>query len=196
MKALLRLLLRLCFGFRTFGDGALTTRGPVLLVPNHASWLDWLFLYVVLDDDWKFVASRTTAQASIFHRLAMLNRRTFPVDTESPYAVRELADFLERGGRLVLFAEGRISVTGSLMKLFEGTGFLIHKTNAKVITCYLRGANRLRWVRHQGWTKLFPRVSAHFSAVLEAPALDSVSHTVARQKLTTWLRDQMVSAVS
>src|SRR5690606_32661524 len=108
------------------------------------------------------------------------------------YAVRELADYLDQGGRLVLFAEGRISTTGSLMKLFEGTGFLIRKTNARVITCYLRGANRLRWVRHSGWTKWFPRVSAHFSDPIQAPVLEAVSHTVARQKLTTWLRDQMV----
>lgn len=191
MKALLRLLLRLCFGFRAFHTGALRTPGPVLLVPNHVSWLDWLFLYVVLDEDWRFVVSRTTAQTSVLHRVAMLNHRTFPVDTSSPYAVRELAEFLERGGRLVLFAEGRISTTGGLMKLFEGTGFLIRKTHAKVITCYLRGANRVRWVKHSGWTKWFPRVSAHFSDALHAPAYEHLSHTVERHRLTTWLRDQL-----
>lgn len=192
MRTLLRLLLQLCFGFRAENTAVLSTRGPVLLVPNHVSWLDWLFLLAVLDDDWRFVTSRTTAQLSPFHRFAMINRRTFPVDIASPYAVREIAEFLERGGRLVLFAEGRISTTGGLMKLFDGTGFLIRKTRAKVITCYLRGAQRVRWVRHTGWTKWFPRVSAHFSEALTAPAFEHVSHTVARQKLTTWLRDQLV----
>lgn len=192
MKTLLRFLLRLCFGFRAFNTAALRTPGPVLLVPNHVSWLDWLFLAALLDDDWKFVTSSTTAQASVFHRLAMLNRRTFPVNTTSPYAVREMAEHLERGGRLVLFAEGRISTTGGLMKLFDGTGFLIRKTNATVITCYLRGANRLRWVRHTGWTKWFPRVTAHFSAPLAAPAFAELSATAARTKLTGWLRDQLV----
>ena len=192
MRTLLRLILQLCFGFRPTNTAALRTPGPVLLVPNHVSWLDWLFLYVVLDPDWKFVASRTTAQTSWLHRAAMLNRRTFPVDTASPYAVRELADYLEKGGRLVLFAEGRISNSGSLMKLFEGTGFLIRKTNATVVTCFLRGANRLRFVKHNGWTQWFPRVTAHFSDPMKAPALAGVSHAEARQKLTTWLRDQMV----
>ena len=191
MKFFFHLLCRLCFRFRAFNTEVLNAPGPVLLVPNHVSWLDWLFLVAVLDDDWKFVTSSTTAQASWFHRKMMLNSRTFPVDNSSPYAVREMAEYLEKGGRLVLFAEGRITLTGSLMKVFEGTGFLIRKTNAKVITCYLRGASRVRFVRHKGWKQWFPRVTAHFSEVLQAPNLENISHTDARQKLTTWLRDRM-----
>jgi acyl-[acyl-carrier-protein]-phospholipid O-acyltransferase / long-chain-fatty-acid--[acyl-carrier-protein] ligase len=192
MKALFRFLLRLCFRFRAYNTEVLKTPGPVLLVPNHVSWLDWLFLYVVLDDDWKFVAASTTANLSWFHRKIVYSKRTFPIDPTSPYAVRTMAEHLERGGRLVLFAEGRISTTGALMKLFDGTGFLIRKTNAKVITCYLRGANRVHWVRHPGWTKWFPRVTAHFSAPLQAPTTADLSHSEARVQLTQWLRDQMV----
>lgn len=40
MKALLRILLKLFFGFRTYGEAALRADGPVLLVPNHVSWFD------------------------------------------------------------------------------------------------------------------------------------------------------------
>ncbi|MDD3178996.1 MAG: AMP-binding protein [Opitutaceae bacterium] len=193
MKLFLRLLARLCFRFRAYNTEPLRTRGPVLLIPNHVSWLDWIFLAAVLEDDWKFVTSSTTAGTTWLHRLMMVNRRTFPVDTTSPYAVRDIAGFLEKGGRLVLFAEGRISLTGGLMKMFDGTGFLIRKTNAKVITCYLRNANRVRFVRHPGWKKWFPSVSAHFSDARSAPVLENVSYTVARQKLTTWLRDRIVT---
>lgn len=146
IKRFLRLLLQLLCRFRVHNEGGLKTPGPVLLIPNHVSWLDWLFLYVTLDDDWKFVTSSASAQTSWLHRQIMLSRQTFPVDTTSPYAVKRMAEFLEQGGRLVLFAEGRISLTGTLMKLFDGTGFLLFRTHARVITCYLRGANRLRWV--------------------------------------------------
>jgi len=191
MKFLARLLLRLCFRFRAHNTGVLDTPGPVLLIPNHVSWLDWLFLYALLADDWKFVTSRTTADANWVLRKMMVNRRTFPVDTTSPYAVRDMAEYLEKGGRLVLFAEGRITLSGSLMKIYDGTGFLIRKTQAKVITCYLRGASRVRFVRHHGWRRWFPRVSAHFSPALSAPGLENVAHTVARQKLAVWLRDQL-----
>lgn len=193
MKSVLRFLVRLLFRFRAYGTESVQTSGPVLLVPNHVSWLDWLFLYVVLEDDWKFVAATSSAKHSWIHRRIVYGKRTFPIDPYSPQAVRQMAEFLEAGGRLVLFAEGRISVTGGLMRLFDGTGFLIRKTNAKVVTCYLRGANRLRWVRHSGWTQWFPRVSAHFSPVLSAPAAAGLSHSEARVRATQWLRDRMVA---
>src|SRR5206468_2956596 len=144
-----------------------------------------------LDDDWRFVTSSTTAELSWIHKRIMVNRRTFPVDMNSPFAVKHMAEYLLKGGRLVLFAEGRISTTGSLMKLFDGTGFLLFKTHAKVITCYLRGAHRLPWVRHKGWTEWFPHITAHFSNVLLAPKLKDVSTTEARKRLTRWLGDQL-----
>jgi len=142
MKACFRFLLRVLFRFRAYDLDALKTPGPVLLVPNHLSWIDWLFLWVCLDEDWKFVSSIISAQTSWLHRKLMINRYTLPVDTSSPYAVKHMAEFLKGGGRLVLFAEGRLSRTGTLMKLFDGTGFLIFKTRAKVITAFLRGAER------------------------------------------------------
>ena len=191
MKFLLRFLLKTCFRFRAEGAESLAGPGPMVLCPNHTSWLDWLFVLVCLGDDWKFVASSTTAQATWLHRRLMINSRTFPVDNTSSYAVRHMAEYLEAGGKLVIFPEGRISNTGSLMRVYDGTAFLIHRSGAKVVTGYLRNAVRVRWVRHQGWTQWFPRVSAHFSPVLTAPSFAHVAHNVARYKLTAWLRDQI-----
>lgn len=192
MKAILHFVLRLWFRFRCENTQVLNTPGPVLLLPNHTSWLDWAFLGAALDDDWKFVTSAVTSNASWLHRKIMINHRTFPIDTASPYAAKRMAEFLEKGGRLVLFPEGRISTTGALMKLFDGTGFLLHRTQAKVITCYLQHALRVPFVRHTGWTRWFPQVIAHFSAVLTPPTLTGISNAVARQKMTHWLRSQMV----
>jgi acyl-[acyl-carrier-protein]-phospholipid O-acyltransferase/long-chain-fatty-acid--[acyl-carrier-protein] ligase len=192
MKALLHLILKLWFRFRAFDTSVLSAPGPVLLIPNHVSWLDWAFLAALLDDDWKFVTSSTTAQTTWVHRKIMVNHRTFPVDPSSPYAAKRMAEFLQGGGRLVLFAEGRITLTGSMMKLFDGTGFLLHKTRARVILCYLRGAVRVPFVRHKGWTQWFPTVTAHFSPLLDSPKLEGVSNTVARRRLTAWLRDRML----
>ena len=125
MKLLLRWLVRLLYRFRAYNVSALDTPGPVLLLPNHVSWWDWLLIGVCLEEDWRFVTSSTTAELSWLHKRIMINRRTFPVDMNSPFAVKHMAEYLQKGGRLVLFPEGRLSCTGSLMKLFDGTGFLI-----------------------------------------------------------------------
>ena len=170
----------------------LSTPGPVLLLPNHVSWWDWIFIGVCLEEDWKFVTSSATAGLTWVHRKIMVNRRTFPVDITSPYAVKHMAEYLQKGGRLVLFPEGRISGTGSLMKLFDGTGFLISKTHPKVITAYIRGGHLLPFSRNPDRKRCFPRVSVHFSNVLTPPATEHASATEARMRITNWLRDQML----
>jgi acyl-[acyl-carrier-protein]-phospholipid O-acyltransferase/long-chain-fatty-acid--[acyl-carrier-protein] ligase len=192
IRFLFRRLLGWLYGFRAYNTAVLETPGPVLLIPNHASWLDWLFLVVCLDRDWKFVVSSTSAETSWLHRRIMINDRTFPVDTASPYAAKRMAEHLQKDGRLVLFAEGRLSRTGCLMKLFDGTGFLLHKTGAKVITCYLRGAHRLPFSPNKDQKRWFPKVTAHFSEVLTPPHLEHLSTTQSRTLLTNWLRDRMI----
>ena len=44
MNAIIRFLLRWCFGFRAFNTAALEAPEPVMLLPNHVSWFDWFFL--------------------------------------------------------------------------------------------------------------------------------------------------------
>jgi acyl-[acyl-carrier-protein]-phospholipid O-acyltransferase / long-chain-fatty-acid--[acyl-carrier-protein] ligase len=193
MKTVLRFLLRLFYGFRAYNEEVLKTPGPVLLLPNHVSWLDWLFLLACTDEDWKCVVSAKAAQTSWLHRKIMVNRRTFPIDTDSPYAVKHMAEFLETGGRLVLFPEGRLSRTGTLMKLFDGTGFLLHKTGAKVITCYLRGAYRLPASPNPNRKQWFPSITVHFSEVLTPPHVEHMSTSDARELFTDWLRDKMTA---
>jgi acyl-[acyl-carrier-protein]-phospholipid O-acyltransferase/long-chain-fatty-acid--[acyl-carrier-protein] ligase len=194
----LRSFLRIMYRFRSYNEAVLDTPGPVLLLPNHVSWWDWVLIGVCLDEDWRFVTSSETAEVSWFHKLVMVNRRTFPVDMTSPFAVKHMAEYLQQGGRLVLFPEGRLSVTGSLMKLFDGTGFLIFKTGAKVVTAYLRGAERLPFSRSPSPKRWFPRISVHFSELLNPPLSQAavgtshISTTAARARLTDWLLDLMI----
>ena len=187
-----RLLARVLFRLRIHGGGVLDTPGPVLLIPNHVSWFDWWLLGLCVGEDWRFVTSASRADSHWMFRFMMVNRYTFPVDHASPFAVKEMANFLQGGGRLVLFAEGRISETGCLMKLFEGTGFLLHKTGAKVITCHLRNAHRLPWSRQPGWKQWFPRLSVHFGDVLQPPVGQFSGMSDVRERLTQWLRERMI----
>jgi acyl-[acyl-carrier-protein]-phospholipid O-acyltransferase / long-chain-fatty-acid--[acyl-carrier-protein] ligase len=193
MKRLFHWLLKILFRYEAFGAEALQTQGPVLLLPNHVSWVDWLFLVVLLDDDWKFVTSSVTARTSPLHRVLMINKHTFPIDPTSPYAAKRMAEFLGAGGRLVLFPEGRLSKTGTLMKIFDGTGFLLQKTRAQVIPCYLRGAKRILCSPNQEKKLWFPKVTAHFGIPVTPPHQEHASGVQARSALAMWLRDQLIN---
>ena len=187
------ILFRVLFRFRAYGGEDLDAKGPVLLLPNHVSWIDFLFLGVCLKKDWRFVTSATTAEASWLHRRIMRSDRAFPIDPSSPYAIKHIAAYLNSGGRLVLFAEGRITTTGALMKLYEGCGFLLLKTPAKVITCNLRGANRFKLTKHKGWKRWRPTISVHFSRLKEPPTREFSSNMQGRRQLTSWLRDTILN---
>ena len=84
MRILIHWLVRLLYRFRAYNVAALDTPGPVLLLPNHVSWWDWLLIGVCLERDWRFVTSSATADLSWLHQRVMVNRRTFPVDMNSP----------------------------------------------------------------------------------------------------------------
>src|SRR5687767_10468960 len=107
-KSCIRWLLKLLWGFEIENEAVLSQPGPLLLLPNHVSWFDWLLMAVVVDDDWKFATSSTSAKTSWAHQLVMVNKFTFPVENDSPFAVKRMAEFLQQGGRLVLFPEGRL----------------------------------------------------------------------------------------
>ena len=192
IRLISRILARILFRLRIQGDDVLNTPGPVLLIPNHVSWFDWWLIGLCVGEDWRFVTSSTRADSHWMFRFVMANRYTFPVDHASPFAMKEMATFLQGGGRLILFAEGRISETGCLMNLFQGTGFLLHKTGAKVITCHLRNANRLPWSRQPGWKKWFPKLSIHFGELLQPPVEQFSGTSDVREALTRWLRERMI----
>ena len=46
MRRILRWLVRRLYGFRGFNEPVLDTPGPVLLLPNHTSWWDWLLIAI------------------------------------------------------------------------------------------------------------------------------------------------------
>jgi acyl-[acyl-carrier-protein]-phospholipid O-acyltransferase/long-chain-fatty-acid--[acyl-carrier-protein] ligase len=191
MRKFLHWLLKVLYGFRAYNLDALNIPGPVLLLPNHLSWWDWLLIGVCLENDWRFVTSSTSAETSWVHRKIMINRRTFPVDFNSPYALKRMAEYLKGGGRLVLFPEGRLSRTGSLMKLFEGTGFLLLRTHASVITAYIRNAQRLPWSPNPCVKQWFPRLTVHFSDSLLPPEEQNLKPAEARARIMDALRRQM-----
>jgi 1-acyl-sn-glycerol-3-phosphate acyltransferase len=104
-----RLMCRL-LGVRVHVTGEISPGRPVLLIANHISWLDIMVISAVAPVH--FVAKREVADWPFFGLLAKLQRTVF-VDRERRTTVKdtahEIAERLDAGERIVLFAEGTSS---------------------------------------------------------------------------------------
>ena len=88
--------------------------------------------------------------------------RAMPLDPTKPMATRTLINAVKAGEPLIIFPEGRITVTGSLMKIYDGAGLIADKTDAFVVPVRLEGLDATPFTRlHRGQMRRrwFPKVT-------------------------------------
>jgi acyl-[acyl-carrier-protein]-phospholipid O-acyltransferase/long-chain-fatty-acid--[acyl-carrier-protein] ligase len=84
-----------------------------------------------------------------------------PLDPMKPMAVRTLIETVKAGNALIIFPEGRITVTGSLMKVYDGAAMIADKADAEIVPVRIEGLEQTpfsRLSRGQVRRKWFPKV--------------------------------------
>ncbi|GAB4061229.1 bifunctional acyl-ACP--phospholipid O-acyltransferase/long-chain-fatty-acid--ACP ligase [Uliginosibacterium sediminicola] len=150
LKFVLRQLTGLLFRVQLRGDADLQAE-RLLIIANHESFLDGLLLGLWLPQNPVFIV-HTGVVRNPFFRLVLLLCDYLTVDPSSPLAMKKVIRLLEAGRPVVIFPEGRITQTGSLMKTYDGPAFVAAKTGATVLPIRIDGAAR----------SFFSRMSGHF----------------------------------
>jgi acyl-[acyl-carrier-protein]-phospholipid O-acyltransferase / long-chain-fatty-acid--[acyl-carrier-protein] ligase len=160
-KFFIRLLLRLLYKVEVSGMENYQKAGDrVLIIANHASLLDAVLLYAWLPETPTFAINTQIAARKAFKPFFYLVN-LFEMDATNPLSVKSMIKYIKQDKKSVIFPEGRITVTGSLMKVYEGPGLIADKSNATILPIAIEGAqySRLSYMKGQGHVFWFPKVT-------------------------------------
>ena len=65
-----------------------------------------------------------------------------PLNPAKPMSTRTLIKIVQGGDPLVIFPEGRITVTGGLMKVYDGAAMVADKTGSMVVPIRIEGLEK------------------------------------------------------
>lgn len=153
-----RMLLRLFFRAKLVGK--LPKADRMLIISNHQSFVDGVVIGAFLPISPTYLIHSTIANRWYF-KVPLMFLRHKVVDTNNPLAIKALVNLIEEGHPVVIFPEGRITQTGSLMKIYDGPAFVAAKTQCTVVPLVIDGAVYSPFSRMRGDfpQKTFPRIT-------------------------------------
>ena len=192
LRMILRPLARVLFRLRVIGDPAAFSADRLLIIANHESFLDGLLLGLFLPVDPVFVV-HTGVVRNFFFRLLLWQIDYLAVDPTSPMAMKKVIRLVESGRPVVIFPEGRITLTGNLMKVYEGPAFVAAKTGATLVPVRLDGPSRSYFSRVSGKypKRLFPKITLTILPAATLPMPQAATAKLRRRKAGAAMRRLM-----
>ena len=161
MHTFFRWILRLLFRVEVRGAHHFKEAGKRrVIIANHTSLLDAVLLGTFLPERPTFAISPDWA-AKWWMKPILRFVNVYPVDPTKPMAVKSLTALARTGVPIVIFPEGRLTVTGGIMKVYEGPGLIADKANADLIPVQIDGATHSIFSRLKGKfrRRLFPKIT-------------------------------------
>lgn len=161
IKKLVHWLLRVLFRVKLKGmDNYRLAGDRVLIVANHTSYLDPLLLWAFLPDEVTFAINTEIAQ-KWWIRPALRFAKVFSMNPQQPLSIKSLTSYLRQDRKAVIFPEGRITVTGALMKVYDGAAMVAERSGAAILPIRIDGAQYTMVSRLNGVVRLrwFPPIT-------------------------------------
>jgi acyl-[acyl-carrier-protein]-phospholipid O-acyltransferase/long-chain-fatty-acid--[acyl-carrier-protein] ligase len=188
VKMTIRFVLRALYRVEVRGlEHARAASSHSVIAANHASFLDGLLLGAFLPGEPVFAIDTFVAK-KWWVRPFMSLVNAMPIDPTNPLSVRAMIRAVEGGATCIIFPEGRITTTGSLMKVYEGPAVITERAKAQLVPVRIEGVEQTPFARFTAVRRRwFPRIRV---TVMPPRRLTVPEGVVGRAK-RAWLRREL-----
>ncbi len=156
-RILLLPFLKSHYRFNVDGVENMPTKGGVLLLGNHISWIDWLILQVASPRAIKFVMYRGIYDQWYLNWIFKFFK-VIPIGAgASKESIRNITARLQNGEVVALFPEGHISYNGQIGTFQRGFELAVKECDCPIVPFYLRGL----------WGSSFSRATKHYKELTQ-----------------------------
>ncbi len=168
----------------------------VLIIANHTSLLDAMLIAAFMPEKITF-AVNTQMAGKWWVKVGLSLVNAFPLDPAKPMATRSLIEEVRKDRKCMIFPEGRITVTGALMKVYEGTGMVAEKSGAMVLPIRIDGAqySKFSYLKGKIKTRWFPKITLILLEPRRFVVDQEFKGRERRQKISTGIYDVMVEMI-
>ena len=131
-----------------------------VIIANHVSYLDAILLTAFLPELPTFAVNTNIAKKWWMQPLLWFIR-IYPVDPTNPMAIKSLTALVKNKIPVAIFPEGRLTVTGRLMKVYQGPGMMAIHGDADIIPIQLDGVQftRFSYLKRKIKQQWFPEIT-------------------------------------
>jgi acyl-[acyl-carrier-protein]-phospholipid O-acyltransferase/long-chain-fatty-acid--[acyl-carrier-protein] ligase len=164
----------------------------VLIISNHTSLLDAVLIAAFMPERLHFAVNTFFAK-KWWMQIVLKVVDAHPIDPGNPLAAKSLIDLLKRDTKCMVFPEGRLTVTGALMKIYEGPGMIADKSGAKLLPIRIDGAQYTPFSRLRGKVRIrwFPKITLTVLPAHEFDIPAEIKGRKRRQRASAQLYDVM-----
>lgn len=171
-------ILAICmYRVKTHGEENIPDEGPAVVIGNHVSFVDWMFILAASPRPIRFVVFAPIYHSPALHWLFKM-AKAIPIDGEraNPKAFKkafdDVAAALEKGELVGIFPEGKLSDDGSIDTFRRGIEKIIERSPVPVIPLHLGGLWGSMFSRKTKWR--LPRLKWSLVSVSVGEAVAAV----------------------
>ena len=198
IQLIARTLLKLCYRVEIKGiEHCINAGKRVVVIANHVSFLDVPLLGACLPGKYMYAVNTEIAKRWGV-AIACSLTKTYSIDPRSSIKTKSLIQEVASGNRCIIFPEGRITTTGSLMKVYDGVAVIAKNANAVILPVFIDGAEYTPFSYMRGKFKIrwFPKITLTISPARHLLAPEHLKGKKKREYLAQVVYDTMINMVN